>query len=125
MSLIPYVINSAVEGVNGFGAPICNKIFSANLAAATNTTLTVPSESAMGNFPSTSEAKILAVFQYAPGTSVWVAKGVTAAVPAGAGFAATSSELNPPAKVVHAGDVLNFISTAGAIVSVAFYQIPG
>jgi hypothetical protein len=118
-----YNVNDISHGVNGFGAPFCNVIYTAALAAATDTTLTVPSISSIGNFPSTSEAKILAVFTYAPGASVWVANGVTAAVPAGAAFAASLSELNPPAKQVHAGDILHFISAAIANVSVAFYAL--
>jgi hypothetical protein len=69
------------------------------------------------------EAKILAVFSYAPGASVWVAKGVAAAAPAGVNFALSNSELNPPAKVVHAGDVLHFFAGAIANVSVAFYAL--
>lgn len=119
----PYNINSFAHGVNGFAAPFCKEIFTATLAAATDTSLTVPSTSAMGMFPSTSEAKILAVFSYEAAKKVYVAVNATAAVPVGAAFAASTSELLPPAKVVHAGDVIHFICSAVADVSVAFYQI--
>lgn len=121
--LTQYNSNSFACGVNGFGAPFCNDTYTATLAVATDTTLTVPSISAMGTFPSTSEAKILAVFSYEPSKKVYVAVGALASSPAGAAFAASTSELLPPAKVVHAGDVLHFICSAAADVSVAFYQI--
>ncbi len=121
--LTQYNSNSFACGVNGFGAPFCKNIYTATLAVATDTSLTVPSVSSLGNFPSTSEAKILAVFSYEPSKKVYVALNATAAVPVGAPFAASTSELLPPAKLVHAGDTLHFICAAAADVSVAFYQI--
>lgn len=121
--LTQYSVNSFANGVNGFAAPFCKTIYTSTLAVATDTSLTVPSKSAMGTFPSTSEAKILAVFSYEASKKVYVALNAAATVPAGAAFAASSSELLPPAKVVHAGDVIHFICSAAADVSVAFYQI--
>lgn len=121
--LTQYNINSFIKGVNGFGAPFCKDTYTATLAVATDTSLTVPSKSAMGAFPSNSEAKILAVFSYEAAKKVYVAVNEAAASPGGAAFAASTSELLPPAKVVHAGDVLHFICSAAADVSVAFYQI--
>ena len=92
--LTQYNSNSFACGVNGFGAPFCKKhLHCHNLAVATDTSLTVPSVSSLGNFPSTSEAKILAVFSYEPSKKVYVALNATAAVPVGAPFAASTSEL--------------------------------
>jgi len=86
--------------------------YSATLATTTDTTLTVPVE----------HPKYVAIFSYEPGSTVWVANNTTAAVPAGASFAAVSSELNPVAREVAAGDVLHFISPdTSASVGVTFY----
>lgn len=121
--LTQYNINSFINGVNAFGAPFCKTIYTATLAATTDTSLTVPSISAKGTFPSVGQAKILAVFSYEAAKKVYVALNAAASVPAGAAFAASTSELNPPAKVVQAGDVIHFYGAAIADVSVAFYQI--
>ena len=118
-----YNISSTINGVNGFGSPFSDTIYTATLAAATATALTVPSKAAIGMGSATSvKNTYLAVFSYAPAAKVWVANNGTAAVPGGAAFAASTSELNPPSKKVKAGDVLSFICTAGADVSVAFYS---
>lgn len=115
-----YNIPSTIKGVNGFGSPFCDTIRTATLAAGTATALTIPGKAAIGMGSATSSKNtFLAVFSYAPGAKVWVANNETAAIPAGAAFAASTSELNPPAKLVRAGDVLSFICTAGADVSVA------
>lgn len=118
-----YDINSFIKGVNGFGLPFCSQIYSATLAAATNTTLTVPSMSAIGTLNSTTLPLYVAIFTYAPSAKVYVANNATAVVPAGAAFAVASSSLNPTARVVKGGDVINFICTAGADVTVEFYSI--
>lgn len=118
-----YNVNTQVQGVNGYGTPFCDTVYTASIAAATATALTVPTTIAMGIPSATSvHNTFLAVFTYAPASKVWVANNHTAAVPAGAAFAASNSELNPSAKKVKAGDVLSFICTAGADVSVAFYS---
>lgn len=118
-----YNVSTTVQGVNGFGAPFCDTIFTATLGAAAVTALTVPAKAALGMGSATSvKNTYLAVFSYAPGSKVWVANNETAAVPGGAAFAASTSEMNPPAKKVKAGDILSFICTAGADVSVALYS---
>jgi hypothetical protein len=119
-----YNVPTTVQGINGFGSPFCATIYSATLAAATNTTLTVPGKAAIGMGSATpTKNRYLAVFSYAPSSKVWVANNATATVPAGASFTATSSELNPPAKIVAAADVINMICTAGADVSIALYSL--
>lgn len=123
MSVTQYNIYQYIKGINGFGLSFSNTAFSASLAASTDTTLTVPAGSAVGAPEATAVNKYIAVFTYTT-NDVWVAANATAAVPAGAAFAATASELVPQGKYVRAGDVLHFISaTAGAEVSVSFYAI--
>lgn len=118
-----YNVNTVFQGVNGFGSPFCDTIYTATLAAATATALTVPGKAAIGMASAgISKNTYLAVFSYAPSAKVWVANNGTAAIPAGAAFAASTSELNPPAKIVKAGDILSMICTAGADVSIALYS---
>lgn len=121
-----YMMDIYRGGVNGWGQPFCSQIFTANLAAATDTTLAVPLTAAVGAPAAVSFNKFLAVFSVPAASQVWVAVNATAAVPAGAPFAASTSELiNPIAscKYCKAGDVLHFFSTAGSVISVAFYAI--
>ena len=118
-----YNVNTTIQGVNGFGSPFSDTIYTAALAAATATALTIPGKASIGMGSATSyKNTYLAVFSYAPAAKVWVANNATAAVPGGAAFAASTSELNPISKKVKAGDVLSFICTAGADVSVALYS---
>jgi hypothetical protein len=108
------------QGMNAFAPAFSQDVYSATLAATTDTTLTVPSNSQTW----------LAVFSVDFSKLVWVAKNATAAIPAGSTFASTTSELINPyypytfAKVVQAGDVLHFFSESGtANISVAFYAL--
>lgn len=92
--------------------PFSDDKYSAALATSTATALTVP----------IAHPKYVAIFTYEAGATVWVANNATAAVPAGASFATTTSELNPVAREVKAGDVLSFTtSDASAVVGVTFY----
>lgn len=111
-----------VNGFNGFGLPFADDKYSATLVADTDATLAVPGTAAMGAATATTYNKFIAIFSYQPGAQVWVTINETAAVPAGATFAATSSELNPSARYVKSTDVLHFItSDTGASVGVTFY----
>lgn len=115
-----------INGYNGFGLPFTDTAYSVTLSANTDTSLTVPAASAPGGASYSGSAKplLVALFQYDPGTSVWVANNTTAAAPGGSSFAATASELNPSAREVHGGDVLHFLSTGtGVNVSVNFYWL--
>lgn len=115
-----------VSGTNTFGLPFSATQYSATLAATTDTTLTVPSLSPMGNMTlnGTTLPNLMAVFTFTPGASVWVAKGATAAVPVGASFATTTSELNPAVRYVQGGDVLHFYTSAANVsVGVMFYSL--
>lgn len=118
-----YNINKVFQGVNGYGTPFCDSTYTATLAANTDTSLVVPGVIAMGIAPATNAANtFLAVFTYKSGAEVWVNKGATAAVPAGAAFVTPASVLNPIAKTVKTGDVLHFLCVAGTDVCVEFYS---
>lgn len=122
-----YNLDKNISGVNGFGLPFCDQVFTATLKAATEATLTVPISAGIG-LPAQTNNKWIAVMRYAratatPGNPVYVSKNSTAAVPAGSTFAASTSEIEPPAKYVQSGDVLHFICAGVADVSVAFYAL--
>lgn len=123
-----YKLQKDVAGYNGFGLQFSDQKYSASLAITTDTTLTVPSSSAMGA-PLNSVNKFLAVIQVEANLSVWCALNTTAAVPAGSTFAATNSDLiiggEYYAREVKAADVLHFLApTAGTDICVMFYALP-
>lgn len=125
---IIYKLQKDVAGYNGWGLPFTDLKYSASLAITTDTTLTVPSSGAIGA-PLNQVNRFLAVINVEANLSVWCALNETAAVPAGAGFAATTSDLiiggQFYAREVKAGDVLHFLApTAGTDVSVLFYALP-
>lgn len=123
--MTPFSLTRDINGYNGFGLAFSDTKYSATIAQSTDTTLTVGGASPDGMISSFSANRYLAIFNFEPGAQVWVANNATAAVPAGASFASTSSELNPSARVVQAGDVLHFITpdSGGANVSVVIYAL--
>lgn len=113
-----------INGYNAFGVVSSDTKYSATLAINTDTSLTVPSSMGLGGNGFYNSTRWLAIFNFTPGAAVWVANNATAAVPAGAPFASTTSELNPAAREVKGGDVLHFIcGSAGVSVSVVFYSL--
>jgi len=117
----PYNISSVTKGVNGFGLPFCDTIYTATLGAATEATVTVPGSGSVGSL---GVDKFIAVFSYKLFSDVWVAVNATAAVSAGATLLVSTSELNPSAKYVKAGDVIHVITaTAATDISIALYAI--
>jgi hypothetical protein len=111
---------------NDFGTPFCTQIFSVTLGVGADTTLVVPSSAALGMPSSNQHNKWVAVMKYSrsnPANPVFVANNAVAAVPAGAAFAATTSEIEPQAKHVKTGDTMHFICGAAAYVTVAFYAV--
>lgn len=103
-----------INGYNGFGLQPPDYVYNATLAQSTATALTVPA----------AYGKWLAIFSYEPGGACWVADNHTAAVPAGATFAATTSVLLPVSWQVNGGDVLSFITPdTSCAVGVAFYAL--
>jgi len=122
-----YKLQKDVAGYNGFGLPFSDMRFSCSLNASSDTELIVPSSGSMGAALN-SVNKFLAVIQVENGLSVWVALGATAAVPAGATFAATTSDLiiggQYYAVEVKAADVMHFLApTAGTDILVKFYAL--
>lgn len=123
-----YNLDKNISGVNGFGLPFCDSIFSVTLTAATDCTVAVPLTSGIG-LPSQTNNKWIAVMQYGNtvyGDRVSVAKNQTAVLPAaptGGAFNASGSEIEPPAKYCQSGDVLHFICETESDVSVAFYAL--
>lgn len=120
-----------VKAINDFGQQPSSQIYNATLAAATDTTLTVPGGGAMGaisSFGGTSNKnKVRAVIRTTG--DVWVAVNAVADVPAGSSFAQDTSELVTnvldKAYDLNVGDVLHFFAKAGTTpsVSVAFYAL--
>lgn len=103
-----------VQGMNAYAPEFATNHYSASLANGDEEKLTVPS-----NF-----SEWIVAFSFQPGTNVWVANNATAEVPAGTTFVSTSSELNPGARKVFAGDILSFITNnATADVGVSLYAI--
>ena len=104
-----------VQGYNSFAAPVSTDKYSATLASGGNATVTVPS-----NFNNW-----VVSFSYQPGSNVWVAYNTTATVPAGATFAATSSELLPGSRAVEKATTINLLnnSAGAADIGIIFYAI--
>ena len=115
--MIP-VLYTSLQQNDDFGLTFATYKYSATLGATTDTTLTVPGGA----------SRYKALIRCKPGVLVWVALNGTAAVPAGASFAATTSELIPSyatlCREVKAADVLHFYTaTASTDVSVVFYAL--
>jgi len=111
--ITPYL---AQQPVDDFSQRFADLKYSATLAITTDTTLTIPGTA----------QRYKALIKTQGTGNVWVAINGTAAVPAGATFAATTSELLPNGqklcREVKAGDVLHFFSSAGTqAVSVVLY----
>ena len=119
-----YNPNKSIQGINGFGLPFCDTIYSAALAANTDTAVTVPGNSPMGAIAANSKNKYVAVIT-SSAAATYFAVNATAAKPVGGTFAAISSGMlptgQPYARYVNAADVLHFFSVAGSDVTVEFY----
>jgi hypothetical protein len=123
-----YKLQKDVAGYNGFGLQFSDLKFTASLSANADTTLAVPLSGSIGA-PLDTINKFLAIVQVEANLSVWSALNAIAAVPAGATFAASTSELiiggEYYAREVKAGDVMHFLApTAGTDISVVFYALP-
>lgn len=105
-----------VQGFNAYAPSFSVDDYSATIASSGNATVTVPS-----NFENW-----IVSFSYQPGSDIWVAYNGNAAAPAGSTFASTNSELLPGARIVHAGDTINFLNNGAnsADIGVAFYALP-
>jgi hypothetical protein len=117
-----YNVDKFVKGVNGFGLPFCQQVYTVTLNAGQQADVDVPESTGLGLPGGTVNNKFIAVFSYST-PNVWVAINGNANVPAGANFAAAISELCPSAKYCLAGDAINIISAGTPSVSVAFYAL--
>jgi hypothetical protein len=79
-----------VQGYNAYAPSPSTNMLSATIASTANATITLPS-----SFPFW-----IVVFSFTPGSSVWVSYNGNAAIPAGSTFAASTSELNPGARIL-------------------------
>ena len=123
-----YKLQKDVAGYNGFGLQFSDQKYSASLAASTDTTLTVPTNAAMGQALDII-SKWIAVIQVEANLSVWFALNAVATVPVGGTFALTASDLIIGTEYygveVKAGDVMHFLApTAGTDILVKFYALP-
>ena len=112
--------NDLKKNVNLF----CDDTYTTTLAGSTEATLTIPATKSVGSIGIATN-EWLAEFSYSDGAVVWVANNATAAVPAGATLAASTSELNPRYKRVKAGDIISVISAGTPSLSIALYSIQG
>jgi hypothetical protein len=109
----PLNFKKDTNGFNSYAPSFTNLNYQVTLSASSAQSLTVP---ITNNY-------FVAVFQVTPGSEVWIANGVTATLPSGT-FGQTSSQMNPGARYVKAGDVLSFItSNTTADVGVSFYAV--
>lgn len=107
--------NRDVQGYNAYSPIPSTNAWSATITMGAATSITVPSS-----------AKVwVASFSFSPGADVWVDfSGATAAVPAGATLAATTSVLNPGQRTVFAGDNISVITdSTTADVSIELYAV--
>lgn len=112
-----------INGFNGFGLQFSDTNSKVELAINTATSLTVPGSMGMGSNGISATSQWIAIFQYDPGSTVWVANNTTASLPATSSFVSTLSQMLPTARLVSGGDVLSFISAQTAEVGVSFYAI--
>lgn len=112
-----------VQGFNTFAPPISTDKYSATLASAGNATITLPT-----NVP-----VWIVSFSFQPGSEVWVSYNASAAAPAGATFASTTSELLPGSRIMPSlkpdgvtPATINILNTGAgtADVGVILYAVP-
>ncbi len=94
-----------VQGYNSYAPPPSNTMYKVQLAASGNATLTLPIDSPYW---------ILA-YSFTPGSEIWVAYNTTAVAASSGTFAASTSELNPGARIVTSTNTTTSGSSATTI----------
>ena len=94
-----------VQGYNSFAPPPSNNMFSVQLTAGSNATLTLP----------TTSTYWIVAYAATPGSEIWVAYNTTAAAPSSGTFASTSSEEIPGARIVSSTNTTNSGTVATTI----------
>lgn len=104
-----------IQGFNAYAPGFSQDRYSANLASASASTVTVPS-----NF-----TNWIAALSYQSGSTIWVTVNDNATPPGGATFSQTNSELLPASKTVKAGDIISFYNNgaSAADIGVALYAV--
>lgn len=114
------------QGYNAYAPYPSTDKFSATLTSGSAATVNVPQNASTW----------IVAFSYQPGTNVWVDfSGATAVIPAGATFAATTSELNPGARSINkqyynssavlTNSTISLITdNTTADVSISFFALP-
>jgi hypothetical protein len=105
-----------VQGFNAFAPTLSDTMYSSTIASGTHEEITVPS----------SNENWIVIFSYQFGSDIWVSVNNTAAPPAGATFASTTSFLTPAQLKVKAGDTISCYNNnaSGQDVGIALYAIP-
>lgn len=104
-----------VQGYNAYAPTTAKDKWNATLASGSETNITVPSN----------HKTWIAIFSIQPGANVWVdLTGATAAFPAGGTLVRCTSELNPGARTVNAGDKISMITdSTEADVGISLYAV--
>lgn len=107
-----------------------DQVYSATITVGVEQLLTVPASAGLGEVDIRRHPYIVVIKAQLANSDAWVAVNKTAAVPVGATFASTTSEIlnaqNPLIKYVVGGDVLHFITSAATMsISVTFYTLSG
>lgn len=118
----PFTWNPAIGAINGFGIRLPGLFFAADVPAATNTPFTVPVIPTAGRTQN-NKNQGYAIIHYEQNVDCWVGigNGVSADPALTGSFAQKNSMLKPECILVYEGDVLNFFSTPGCIVSIAIF----
>lgn len=103
------------QGYNAYAPRFPTNAYSASMTTATSSSITVSGEN----------KNWIAVFSYQPGAVIWVSVNHTAAMPAGATFASTTSILLPAQLHVNAGDTISFYNNSSTTqdVGVSLYAV--
>ncbi len=98
-----------VQGYNSYAPPTSTDMFKVTIAAAGNSTLTLP----------TNALSWIVAYSYTPGAEIWVAYNASAVAPSSGTFSSSNSELNPGARTVPSQ---NITSSSTSATTINFYN---